>query len=280
MCETVEALQAVLESRAPWAALTGAGVSSDSGIPTYRDHEGNWLGSNPILHEEFIQDEAKRRKYWSRSALGWPRVARAEPNATHAALTRLEAAGTVGGVITQNVDRLHQKSGSQKVIDLHGRLDQVRCLDCGQIVSRHHVQHWLETHNVIPPLKAAAVRPDGDASLPDAFIEQFQVPTCPDCNGVLKPDVVFFGGTVPKSTVAPCHALIDQAEGLLVIGSSLSVYSGFRFCRYCSQQNKPVVILNQGKTRADELCLRRFSTEPFTLLQQCADRMQQLCRRK
>ena len=280
MCETVEALQAVLESRGPWAVLTGAGVSSDSGIPTYRDHQGNWLGSNPILHEEFIQDEAKRRRYWSRSALGWPRVARAEPNATHAALTRLEAAGTLEGVITQNVDRLHQRSGSQNVIDLHGRLDQVRCLDCGQIVSRHHVQQWLETHNVIPPLKTAVIRPDGDASLPDSFIEQFQVPKCPHCNGVLKPDVVFFGGTVPKSTVTQCHALIDQSAGLLVVGSSLSVYSGFKFCRYCADQNKPIVILNQGKTRADELSLHRFSTEPFTLLQQCADRMQQSCWRE
>jgi NAD-dependent SIR2 family protein deacetylase len=175
---------------------------------------------------------------------------------------------------------LHQRSGTQNVIDLHGRLDQVRCLDCGQIESRHHIQQWLETHNEIPLLKAAAVRPDGDASLPDSFIEQFQVPKCPHCTGVLKPDVVFFGGTVPKSTVTQCHALIDQSEGLLVVGSSLSVYSGFRFCRYCAQQNKPVVILNQGKTRADELCLHRFSTEPFTLLQQCADRIQKSYRRE
>ena len=274
MCETVEVLQAVLESRGPWAVLTGAGVSSDSGIPTYRDHDGKWLGSNPILHEEFIQDEAKRRRYWSRSALGWPRVARAQPNATHAALTQLETAGTVGGVITQNVDRLHQRSGSQNVIDLHGRLDQVRCLVCGHTENRNHVQQWLETRNVIPQLNEAAVRPDGDASFPDSFIDEFQIPKCARCGGVLKPDVVFFGGTVPKSTVALCHALIDQSEGLLVVGSSLSVYSGFRFCRYIAQQNKPVVILNQGKTRADDLSLHRFSEAPFTLLQQCADLMQ------
>ncbi len=280
MCETVEALQAVLESRCPWAVLTGAGVSSDSGIPTYRDHDGKWLGSDPILHEEFIQDETKRRRYWSRSALGWPRVARAEPNATHAALTGLEAAGTVGGIITQNVDRLHQRSGARNVIDLHGRLDQVRCVDCDQIESRCHIQQWLETHNVIPRLKEAAVRPDGDASLPDSFIERFQVPKCPRCCGVLKPDVVFFGGTVPKSTAARCHALIDQSEGLLVVGSSLSVYSGLRLCRYCAQQNKPVVILNRGRTRADDLSLHRFSATPFTLLQQYADRMHKSCRRE
>ena len=273
MCETVEALLSVLETHGPWAVLTGAGVSSESGIPTYRDHDGKWRGSEPILHEEFIHEEAIRRRYWSRSALGWPRVARAQPNATHAAITQLEAAGTVCGVITQNVDRLHQKSGAQNVIDLHGQLDRVRCLGCGQVVERDRVQSWLEANNTIPQLEDAAVRPDGDASLPDTFIDQFQVPSCEGCGGVLMPDVVFFGGTVPKATVAKCNTLIDHSGGLIVVGSSLSVYSGFKFCRYCAQQNKPVVILNQGQTRADELSLHRFSTAPFTLLQHCAKRL-------
>ena len=159
MSETVESLKSVLWEGAPWVVLTGAGISKASGIPTYRDHQGKWLGSNPIQHDEFIQDEAKRRRYWSRSALGWPRVARALPNATHHSLSTLETAGIVSGIITQNVDRLHQASGTASVIDLHGRLDRARCLECGQYESRVAIQERLERLNDLPDLSDTALRP-------------------------------------------------------------------------------------------------------------------------
>ncbi len=268
MSETVESLKSVLLQGEPWIALTGAGISRASGIPTYRDHQGKWLGSDPIQHTEFIEDPAMRRRYWSRSALGWPRVASALPNATHYALSTLEAAGILSGVITQNVDRLHQASGAQKVIDLHGRLDRARCLECGQYESRATIQGRLERLNKLPEVSEAALRPDGDADLSEAFIHAFRVPICQHCDGTLMPDVVFFGGTVPRDTVDTCFELINNAQGLMVIGSSLSVYSGYRFCRHAVSQNKPLVILNRGKTRADSLSQYRFSDAPFCLLEQ------------
>ena len=271
MSETVESLKSVLWEGAPWVALTGAGISSASGIPTYRDHQGKWLGSNPIQHDEFIRDAAKRRRYWSRSALGWPRVARALPNTTHEALSTLEAAGIISGVITQNVDRLHQASGARTVIDLHGRLDRARCLDCGGYESRAAIQDRLERLNEIPEVSESALRPDGDADLPDTYIQHFTVPACQHCSGTLMPDVVFFGGTVPKNRVKACFELIDNARGLIVIGSSLSVYSGYRFCRHAVSQDKPLVILNQGETRADSISHYRFSEAPFSLLEALAE---------
>ncbi len=270
MSETVESLQSVLLAGAPWVALTGAGISSASGIPTYRDHQGRWLGSNPIQHDEFMRDAASRRRYWSRSAFGWPRVARALPNATHHALSTLEAAGIVSGIITQNVDRLHQASGTQNVIDLHGRLDRARCLKCGQFESRAAIQERLEALNELPEVSETALRPDGDADLLGAFVSHFSEPACRHCAGTLMPDVVFFGGTVPKARVNACFNLINSAQGLIVIGSSLSVYSGYRFCRYAVSLNKPLVILNQGETRADSLSQHRFSYAPFSLLEQVA----------
>ena len=266
MSETVESLQVLLEKHAPWACLTGAGISSASGIPTYRDHHGRWLGSQPIQHQEFVEQATKRQRYWARSILGWPRVHRARPNQTHHDLVALETAGVVSGLITQNVDRLHQQAGAQHVIDLHGRLDRVRCLSCGHTETRARVQDWLEEHNALPALTSVTLLPDGDADLPAAFIDDFRSPHCHACEGILMPDVVFFGGTVPVDRVQACYQMIDQAEGLLVIGSSLSVYSGFRFCRYAVQQGKPLVILNAGQTRADELCVRKFDDHPFSLL--------------
>jgi len=273
MSESVDLLTSMLASGRPWVALTGAGVSEASGIPTYRDHHGNWLGSQPIQHTEFVESAAKRQRYWSRSALGWPRVDRAVPNATHVNLARLEHSGVVSGVITQNVDRLHQQAGSTRVIDLHGRLDQVLCLGCGHTEPRSNIQQWLVAHNDLTVADSLTIRPDGDADLPHSVVENFQIPACPSCGGTLMPAVVFFGGTVPQATVASCYELIDASEGMLVLGSSLSVYSGFRFCRYASQQGKPIVILNQGETRADDLCELRFSDAPFDLLQQCVERM-------
>ena len=271
MSESVDSLVAILGAHRPWVALTGAGISSASGIPTYRDHKGTWLGSQPIQHDEFISDPSKRQRYWSRSALGWPRVGGAQPNESHAALVKLEHAGLLTGVITQNVDRLHQRAGSQSVVDLHGRLDRVKCLDCGQVTSREAIQSWIETHNKLPNTASLTLRPDGDADLPDQYVTDFKVPQCKKCRGVVMPEVVFFGGTVPGPVVDECYQMIDAAEGMLVVGSSLSVYSGLRFCRYAVDQGKPLIILNQGQTRADDLCTRKFSDTPFALMAQCAD---------
>ena len=271
MSETVDSLSAILESHAPWVALTGAGISSASGIPTYRDHTGTWLGSQPIQHDEFISEPVKRQRYWSRSALGWPRVGAAQPNASHTALVKLEQAGLLTGVITQNVDRLHQCAGSQRVIDLHGRLDQVKCLDCGHITTREAIQNWIEAHNALPNASALKLRPDGDADLPGNYVSDFRVPQCQQCGGVVMPEVVFFGGTVPRPIVDECYQMIDASEGMLVIGSSLSVYSGLRFCRYAVDQGRPLTILNQGQTRADDFCTHKFSDTPFALMAQCAD---------
>jgi len=271
MSESVDSLRTILESRRPWVALTGAGISSASGIPTYRDHKGTWLGSQPIQHDEFISDSSKRQRYWSRSALGWPRVSAAQPNESHAALVKLEQAGLLAGVITQNVDRLHQRAGSQRVIDLHGRLDRVRCLDCSYVTSREAIQNWIESHNALPDTSTLTLRPDGDADLPAQYVSDFHIPQCRACGGVVMPEVVFFGGTVPSPVVDGCYQMIDAAEGMLVIGSSLSVYSGLRFCRYAVNQGKPLIILNQGQTRADGLCTHKFSHSPFTLVAQCAD---------
>ena len=271
MSESVDSLLTILESRGRWVALTGAGISSASGIPTYRDHKGTWLGSQPIQHDEFISDSSKRQRYWSRSALGWPRVSAAQPNESHAALVKLEQAGLLAGVITQNVDRLHQRAGSQRVIDLHGRLDRVKCLDCSYVTSREAIQNWINSHNTLPNTSSLTLRPDGDADLPAHYVSDFHVPHCRACGGVVMPEVVFFGGTVPRPVVDECYQMIDAAEGMLVVGSSLSVYSGLRFCRYAVNQEKPLIILNQGQTRADDLCTHKFSHSPFTLMAQCAD---------
>ena len=271
MSESVDSLLTILESRRPWVALTGAGISSASGIPTYRDHKGTWLGSQPIQHDEFISDSSKRQRYWSRSALGWPRVSAAQPNESHAALVKLEQAGLLAGVITQNVDRLHQRAGSQRVIDLHGRLDRVRCLDCSYGTSREAIQNWIKSNNALPDTSSLTLRPDGDADLPAHYVSDFHVPHCRACGGVVMPEVVFFGGTVPGPVVDECNQMIDAAEGMLIVGSSLSVYSGLRFCRYAVNQGKPLIILNQGQTRADDLCTHKFSHSPFTLMAECAD---------
>lgn len=275
MSNSVDSLTAILQAYKPWVALTGAGVSEASGIPTYRDHSGTWLGSQPIQHDEFVTDETKRKRYWSRSVLGWPRVAAAQPNATHNTLVDLEQTGVLAGVITQNVDRLHQRAGSQHVIDLHGRLDLVQCLNCAAVETRHSIQQWLEAHNEIPEHGSLTVRPDGDADLPEHFVSNFQSPHCQDCGGALMPEVVFFGGTVPSSTVEACYQLIDESAGIIVLGSSLSVYSGLRFCKYAVSQAKPLVVLNQGQTRADDICQHKFDEAPFELLAQCTQRLSQ-----
>lgn len=239
--------------------LSGAGISASAGIPTYRDAQGQWLGARPITHREFLTDPTRRQRYWARSALGWPAVAQARPGPAHLALARLEAAGRIGLLVTQNVDRLHQRAGSARVVDLHGRLDRAGCLSCGTTVARELLQQWLMRANPqLAGLRAEAPRPDGDADIPDTVAAAMQIPACTHCNGVLMPDVVFFGGSIPPLRVAQCMEALARADALLVVGSSLQVYSGFRFCRRAAQLGKPIALLNPGKSRADALASLRL----------------------
>ena len=233
--------------------LTGAGLSTACGIPDYRDREGRWKRVQPIDNQDFLRSASTRRRYWLRSFFGWPVVDRAPPGAGHRALAHFESRGRIALVVTQNVDGLHQKAGSQRVLELHGALGRVVCLACGRRDSRAVVQEWLAAANPgltgVPPLTA----PDGDAEMAEALADGFHVPDCPDCGGLLKPDVVFFGDSVPRPRVDAVMAAIDAAPGLLVIGSSLMVYSGFRFVEHAHRRGKPVMAINQGRTRADHL---------------------------
>jgi NAD-dependent SIR2 family protein deacetylase len=248
--------------------LTGAGISLASGIPTYRDREGRWRHSEPIKHQEFLQDPDRRRRYWARSMRGWPAVRDASPNNAHHALASLERAGYVRSVITQNVDRLHQRAGSRQVIDLHGRLDRVICLSCGGHLCRNQLQEELTRLNTTNTGSISATpRPDGDVDLPDAIVESTQVPNCKECNGVLMPDVVFFGGTVPRPRVNTCMQALEEADALLAIGSSLQVFSGFRFCRRAEQLGKPLAIVNPGDTRADAMADLKISQDCGAVLE-------------
>jgi len=249
----VAELQRFVLSHPRLMVLTGAGISTRSGIPAYRDHTGRWLGSDPIQHDEFVTDHGKRQRYWARSAAGWPAVARAEPNSAHHALAAMEQAGRIEMLVTQNVDRLHQRAGHRRVVDLHGRLDRVRCMDCGQFEDRNAVQDRLLAAN--PGLGAtdADLAPDGDAWVDDQRIGMLVVPSCLHCDGVMMPDVVFFGGAVPGERVRMAREAIERVDALLVVGSSLTVYSGFRFCRIAAEFGKPIVVINRGATRADGL---------------------------
>jgi NAD-dependent SIR2 family protein deacetylase len=233
--------------------LTGAGCSTGSGIPDYRDLEGKWKRMQPATYQAFMSEEATRQRYWARSMLGWPRFSRARPNDTHRALATLEAMGKSELVLTQNVDRLHQAAGSTRVIDLHGRLDLVRCMDCGASGSRVELQDELARLNAEWLHLDAVSAPDGDANLEDADFTSFAVPPCRLCGGVLKPDVVFFGENVPRDRVEAAVHHLEQSDAMLVVGSSLMVYSGFRFAEMAASAGKPVAAVNLGRTRADGL---------------------------
>jgi NAD-dependent SIR2 family protein deacetylase len=234
----------------------GSGCSTESGIPAYRDETGAWRHKQPILLGEFLRSEHVRRRYWARSFHGFQRVQAAVPNSAHHALARLEELGRVQLLVTQNVDRLHQRAGSRNVIDLHGQLAWVACLGCGERFERTQMQHWLADQNpelVTGPLEQPApggFAPDGDAELA-ADSEGVRVPSCPRCAGVLKPAVVFFGETVPPEKVRASYAALEQAQALLVVGSSLTVFSGYRFVRRAADLGKPIVVVNSGMTRAD-----------------------------
>jgi NAD-dependent SIR2 family protein deacetylase len=233
--------------------LTGAGCSTESGIPDYRDEDGEWKRSPPVNYRDFRGSEAARRRYWARSFLGWPRFSACEPNAAHAALATLEGTGRVSLLVTQNVDGLHQRAGSRRVLDLHGRLDRVVCLDCGARSGRRELQELLLERNPAWRRRAAAAAPDGDAEPGEADFSSFEVVPCGRCGGVLKPDVVFFGESVPSGRVEAAYAALGRSDGLLVVGSSLEVWSGYRFARAAAERGIPVVLVNLGRTRADDL---------------------------
>jgi len=232
--------------------LTGAGCSTASGIPEYRDENGGWKNRPPVQFADFVASDRVRRRYWARSLVGFARMAGARPNPAHLGLARLEEAGVVRSVVTQNVDGLHQRAGSRAVLDLHGRIDRVVCLECGGHVSRADLQELLTLWNPRYTGLAAGAAPDGDALLEGDFSD-FRLPSCPCCGGILKPDVVLFGENVPRSRVDTVLAAIAAADALLVVGSSLMVFSGYRFCLAARAIGKPVAAINRGKTRADEL---------------------------
>ncbi len=233
--------------------LTGAGISAKSGISTYRNPQGDWQHSRPIQHREFLDSTEHRQRYWARSAVGWRTMAEAKPNDAHKALVTLEQRGSVPLLVTQNVDRLHQQAGHSEVIDLHGRLDQVICLSCSKTEPRSDLQHRLITDNPVLANTLAELRPDGDANVDGALARNVRCPSCVYCGGVVMPDVVFFGGTVPKARVNRAMEVLERVDALMVVGSSLMVFSGFRFCKAAQKMAKPIVAINQGVTRADDM---------------------------
>jgi NAD-dependent SIR2 family protein deacetylase len=233
--------------------LTGAGCSTNSGIPDYRDRDGQWKRPQPVTYQAFMGQESTRRRYWARSLVGWRRFREARPNDTHRALARLEQMGRSELLLTQNVDRLHQAAGSARVIDLHGRLDQVRCMGCELRTPREAFQHELERLNPDWASLDAADAPDGDADLDGLDFSVFAVPSCRRCGGVLKPDVVFFGESVPRDRVSAAMGHLEQADAMLIVGSSLMVYSGYRFVEKAASAGKPAAAINLGRTRADGL---------------------------
>jgi NAD-dependent SIR2 family protein deacetylase len=233
--------------------LTGAGCSTPSGIPDYRDAEGQWKRAQPVTYQAFMGEEKTRRRYWARSLVGWRLIRRAEPNDAHRALAELEERGRSELLLTQNVDRLHQAAGSARVIDLHGRIDLVRCMHCERRSPRDELQDDLSAVNTDWLDLDATEAPDGDADLEGADFSSFVIPPCRRCGGVLKPDVVFFGENVPRDRVDAAFGHLDKADAVLIVGSSLMVYSGFRFVERAVSLGKPVAAVNLGRTRADAL---------------------------
>ena len=233
------------------AVLAGAGISTESGIPDYRGPETKHVERRPVQYDDFVRDAAARQRYWARASRGWARMTGARPNRGHRALARLERAGLVEAVITQNVDGLHHAAGSRRVIELHGALDRVVCLGCDERLSRASTQALIDRDNpgwLRLGAEAGRAAPDGDVEI-EAGIARFVAPLCPSCGGALKPDVVFFGESVPKPRVAEASGIVSRADALLVVGSSLAVYSGYRFVRQAETEGTPVAIVTLGETR-------------------------------
>ncbi|MFE4513666.1 NAD-dependent protein deacetylase [Kitasatospora sp. NPDC056783] len=250
--EALEALARLLDRRGA-VVLSGAGLSTESGIPDYRGATGRSRTGTPMTYQEFTGSAEARRRYWARSHTGWPAIAGARPNTGHHAVERLRGSGHVTAVITQNVDGLHHAAGTREAVELHGGLRRVVCLGCRRTSSRAELDLRLEELNRGFRRPGAELRPDGDALLSGRLVDGFRVAACSDCGGVLKPDVVFFGENVPVPRVERCYELVDGARSLVVLGSSLTVLSGLRFVRRAARARLPVAIVNQGPTRGDEL---------------------------
>ena len=254
--------------------LTGAGCSTESGIPDYRGPGTRARARNPIQHREFLTKPEVRARYWARSLLGWPRFSSARPNAAHHALAAMERGGRVPGLITQNVDRLHHAAGSSRVIELHGALARVRCLDCGAQEARAELQERLVALNPDFTHQVLELRPDGDAELSSELLSSFHVPACLRCGGTLKPDVVFFGDNVPAPTVEAAFSLVEEGDALLVVGSSLAIFSGYRFLVRASERRMPIAILNIGECRGVELADVRVEARAGDVLPALAEALE------
>ena len=261
------ALREFIERHDKLFVLTGAGCSTGSGIPDYRDADGEWKRGRPIMLQDFVAHEHARKRYWARSLVGFRRMRAARPNDAHLALAALEAQGRVTQLVTQNVDGLHQAAGNRAVIDLHGRVDVVRCLACDRRIARERVQTELVERNSRFASLDALEAPDGDAALDGIDFAAFDVPACEACGGVLKPDVVFFGERVPAERVQRAFAALEEADAMLVVGSSLMVFSGYRFVEAAARARKPIAAVNLGRTRADELL-------SLKVVDRCADALE------
>lgn len=241
--------------------LSGAGISTDSGIPDYRGPSGAGRRGSPMTYRQFVDDGEARRRYWARSHAGWRRIVEAEPNQGHLAVAALERAGYATAVLTQNVDELHQAGGAEKVLDLHGVLSRTVCLGCGDLRSRLELGHRLDAANPRMARPDAIFTADGDAEIAPGAEDGFVVVDCLECGGILKPDVVFFGENVPRQRVEMAFEWLAAASSLLVLGSSLTVMSGFRFVLAARRQGIPVAIVNRGATRGDEIASVRLDSD-------------------
>lgn len=246
--------------------LTGAGVSTASGIPDYRDEKGEWKHQKPMEYRDFVASHRARQRYWARSFIGWQRFQHARPNPAHTALVHLEQQGRLVRTVTQNVDGLHQRAGSQRVTELHGSLASVECLGCDSVIPRAMLQQQLLAGNPVLAYLSAQLAPDGDAVLSGYDESELHVPDCKTCSGTLKPAVVFFGETVPAVRVESCFDALRQADAMLVVGSSLMIYSGFRFARAAARAGLPIAAINRGKTRADDVIELKLETDCATAL--------------
>jgi NAD-dependent SIR2 family protein deacetylase len=271
----VDALADLLRGRR-LAVLTGAGVSTESGIPDYRSPESAAKPRRPIHGPEFVRSEAVRRRYWARAVVGWERFRAARPGPAHVALAKLEASGVVGDLLTQNVDRLHHAAGSRRVVELHGALAEVACLACGALEDRDALQIRMRRDNPLAQgggLADGKVAPDGDAEVSDAAIERFVIPACVACGGILKPRVVFFGDNVARAVVDDAFARVEAADALLVAGTSLAVFSGYRFLVRAAERGKPVAIVNRGPVRGEERAALKIEASTGEMLTALAARL-------
>lgn len=248
--------------------LTGAGCSTGSGIPAYRDESGRWQRRQPIFYQDFLGDPVMRRRYWARSFFGWRVMQQASPGNTHAALASLAATGRLAGLITQNVDGLHQRAGHAEVLELHGGLERVLCLDCGLGSTRDELQRRLELLNPDWSPEVLEINPDGDAELDDRAYPGFRIAGCSDCGGTLKPDVVFFGESVPRTRLAAADRMVEKADAMLIVGTSLVVWSGYRLARRAAERRIPIAAVNNGLTRADGILDFKLEGDCASVLEQ------------